>query len=300
MPTAISATRSEWRAVNGDLASITRANASAMRSRRSSSARSTISAGSQPVTSGCSSVRQNPRSLADREQRVHERRVEPAPAAAPRHRARGPQAARRVEDLDRLREAEDAREQRDLLPRQSVRHPAPVPVLVEAADRRRRLLGQVEHARDLGAAVAARLHELARDVALVADALQVGGAGAQRAAGRDRAQRPDERSRGARPVDQLGRALGDLIVGAEQRGHALGVGRAAGVLEQQRVEEIGADASREPELLGDPHPDHAGADRVAGGLALGDVERVGERADDARKRDVPLHTPVIGSVARTA
>ena len=56
-------------------------------------------------------------------------------------------------------------------PRSPSGMPAPVPVLVEAADRRGGLLGEEQHARDLGAAVAPGLHEAARDIALVADAL---------------------------------------------------------------------------------------------------------------------------------
>jgi hypothetical protein len=62
IPTAISATRTECEAVNGDFASVTRANASAMRSIRSSPARSTRSPGSQCDTSASASDPQNARS----------------------------------------------------------------------------------------------------------------------------------------------------------------------------------------------------------------------------------------------
>ena len=64
-----------------------------------------------------------------------------------------------------------------------------------------------------------------------------------------------------------------------------GVGRAAGVLEQQRVEERGAHVVAERELLGDPHPDRERADGVPGRLALGDVERVGERPEHLGERE---------------
>ena len=83
---------------------------------------------------------------ADGQEGVDERGIEPAPAPPARDLARRLHAAGRVEDLDGLGEAEDPREQRDLLPREPVRLPAPVPVLVERADRRRRLLAEVEHA----------------------------------------------------------------------------------------------------------------------------------------------------------
>ena len=109
--------------------------------------------------------------VAEAQERVDQGGVEPAPAPAQRHRARGLQALGGVEDLDRLREAQDPGRQRDLLAAQTVGHAAPVPVLVEAADRGRGLLGEEQHPGDLGAAVAAGLHELACDLALVADAL---------------------------------------------------------------------------------------------------------------------------------
>ena len=76
------------------------------------------------------------------------------------------------------------------------------------------------------------------------------------------------------------RRLGAAVVGREQRRHAVGVGRAAGVLEQQRVEQIGALGRVQVELRGQAHPDQAGADRVTRRLSLGDVERVRKRADD--------------------
>ena len=109
---------------------------------------------------------------AEAQEGIDERRVKPAAAPALGDRARGLDAAVGVEDLDRLGEAQDTGRQRDLLAAQAVGHPAPVPVLVEAADRRGGLLREEQHARDLGAAVAPRLHEAARDVALVAQGSQ--------------------------------------------------------------------------------------------------------------------------------
>jgi hypothetical protein len=65
-------------------------------------------------------------------------------------------------------------------------------------------------------------------------------------------------------------------------------------LAEQRVEEVGALAGGELDLLRDAHADHARAQRVPGGLALGDVERVREGPDDPGERNV-LHSPVIGT-----
>ena len=183
---------------------------------------------------------------ADRQERVDERRVEPAPAAAPRDlRARPstPPAAWKISTVwarQRIRASSGISS-----PREAVGLPAAVPVLVERADRGRRLLAEVEHARDLRAAVAARLHELARDLALVADALEP-----RDALARSSRRAPRCAATSACACHGLDQStsfdvrLAALVVGAEQRRHPLGVGGAARVLEQQRVEEVRAQRRR--------------------------------------------------------
>ena len=231
-------------------------------------------------------------------QRRHEVGVEPLAAAARRDRARRVGAALAVEDLRRLREAHDARQQRDLLAAQPERLPVAVPVLVERPDRVGGLGLEPEQERDLGAAVAARQHQRARDLALVLDRLQPAGAGAQRPLRGDGPQRPHEGGDRARPVRALGRALGLVVVGVEQRGHLGRVRRAARVLHQQRVEQVRAGGRVEPELVGDPHADDARAHGVPGRLALGDVEGVREPADHARHADSSRDSCVpIGGVS---
>ena len=122
--TAISATRAEWLAVNGDFASITRANArrSGRCARRPRRARGR----GAPRRRRRARRERGPEAAvaADRLERAHERGVEPAPARR-RATAARPHAARGVEDLGRLGQAEDAREQRDLLPAQAVGIPRP-------------------------------------------------------------------------------------------------------------------------------------------------------------------------------
>ena len=279
--TAQRATSAEWRAVNGDLASITRANASATRSSRSSPAVSTRSAGSQSATGGTargsSSGAPERAVVAHRQQRVDERGIEPAAAALERHRERAGQAERAHEHLERLRQAQDPAEQRDLLAAQPERLAGAVPVLVERADRLRGALRQLEHARDLGAALAARADHLARDLVLLREPAHLPRLGQRPAAGGDRAPRVQRQRAAARPVGDLHRALGRVVVGGEQRRQPGRVARAAGVLEQQRVEQRRALLLPQADLLGQPHADRGRADRVAGRLALGDVERVRER-----------------------
>src|SRR5215203_5841287 len=84
---------------------------------------------------------------------------------AGRRPARGRTTARGMEDLDRLGQAEDAGEQRDLLALHATWLATAVPVLVERADGVRRRLAQPCQQRDLRAALAARLHQQPRDLA---------------------------------------------------------------------------------------------------------------------------------------
>ncbi len=293
--TAQRATSLEWRAVYGDFASITRANASATRSSVASSAVRTRSTGSHAATAGTarasSSGRQNARSSRIESSASTSAGLEPAVAALERHRERAREPDRADEDLDGLREAEDAAEQRDLLAAQAERLAGAVPVLVERADRGGGRLGQLEHAGDLGAALAARADQLARDLLLLRDPAHLARLGERAAALGDRLPRVDRARGRPRPVGDLHGALGRLVVGGEQRGQARGVARAAGVLEQQRVEQRGALLLGQADLLGQPHADRGRADRVAGRFALGDVERVRQRTEDLRQGDGERHTP---------
>ena len=164
IPAAVSATRSEWREVNGDLASTTRPKASAMRSRRSSSARTTCSGGSNAatwaVTSGAATRCQNAESRGDVLEEPHERRVEPGAATAANDVCGRLRPAGREEDLRRLRQPDEPAEQRDLLAAQAGRLASPVPVLVGRGHRDHGRVGEGQELEDLGAAIAAQPDEL--------------------------------------------------------------------------------------------------------------------------------------------
>ena len=95
--------------------------------------------------------------------------------------------------------------------------------------------------------------------------------------------RPDQVLREARPVDRLDALLEPEVVAAEELADLGRIRRAARVLEQQRVEERRAGIVVEPEPVGDPHPDQAAPHCMAGRLALGDVERVGQGRDHVRQ-----------------
>ena len=268
-----------------------------MRSRRASPACSTRSSGSQAETSGSASDSQNATS------RRHAPSVStsagsnqpPLRFRAMLQAASTPPAAWKISTVcarQTMRASSGISS-----PRRPRGWPRPSQCSSRRADRLRGLDREADQERDLGAAVAARLHQRARHLALVLDRLEPPAAVAQRAVGGDRAQRPHEGRQPPGPVDALGRALGDVIVGAEQRRHAGGVRGAAGVLEQQRVEEVGAGRGVEAELLGEPHADQARAQRVAGRLPLGEVERVRERADDLRQPDRARFLPHAAAVS---
>lgn len=116
---AISATRSECRAVYGDLASITRANALAIRSSASSSARTTWSGGldlaHELVHLVRGELRPELRVALDRLEHAHKLGIEPGATPLARHADGGCEVLADGEDIDGLRETENAPEQGDLL-----------------------------------------------------------------------------------------------------------------------------------------------------------------------------------------
>ena len=171
---AIRHVRSEWRYVHGDFASTIAGEGvgdlvAAARRRRRAARSSRLPA--REVAARRASPRRRGRGGARRARRRAPGRTSRR-GAARATRAGGVDAAGGVEDLDGLREAQDAAQQRDLLAAQPARLAAAVPVLVERPDRLGGASVEPEHARDLGAAVAARLHQRARHLALVLDRQQ--------------------------------------------------------------------------------------------------------------------------------
>jgi hypothetical protein len=207
-----------------------------------------------------------------------------AAAGAGAHLRHGRRAAPLgVEDVDDLCEQRDRRVRRDDVAAKPEWLPCAVPMLVKAADavldpdRKSHLRG------DVGPAMAARLDEFAGNVAAVlqnvddrSDAL--GQARLRAGVRKDEAQRGGEAA-----VDGFETALEADVVGEIERADSRGVATAAEVLEEQGVIEVGQCPPVETGRLADVHADPAGADAVAGRLALGHVERVAERADQLRQ-----------------
>ena len=105
--------------------------------------------------------------------------------------------------------------------------------------------------------------------------------------GAHRAGDVEHRVREPAPVDRLHGPLGPKVVRAEKGGHPGGVARATDILEQQGVEQLRALLLREPQALGDGHPDIAGADGVPLGLAFDHVQDEGQRREHLRVPECP-------------
>ena len=171
--------------------------------------------------------------------------------------------------------------------RDSRRRPSARP----SRESRRRLFGEADHPRDLRAALATD-----REDALAA---------AARPEQREPAKAPQLRDqpaaaadvcqayascRAAPPVAQPDGALDFLIVAAEQVVHDGRVARAAGVLQQQRVQKSTRSGGRRPQGLGDAKADRAVARRGRAGDPRSDRARVRARPGPARRAGRPSST----------
>ena len=175
------------------------------------------------------------------QKRVDEVGIEPVPAPSLGDRPRGAHAAVGVEELDGLGQADDAAEQRDLLAAQAVGLAVAVPVLVERADR----LGRLPERSSMRAISAPRSQRACISERVTSPSARIARRrSVRRAPDACGPPRPHERRRAAAPSPRASRSAWPAVVGAEQRRHARRVGRAAGVLQQQRVEEVRARAGR--------------------------------------------------------
>ena len=92
---------------------------------------------------------------------VDESRVEPTAASLPSHVDRGVDAVLTPVHLERLREQQNPRQQRDLIARHADRMPESTPVLIDVRDSLACGPRESKNERDLCTAFAARLNDLA-------------------------------------------------------------------------------------------------------------------------------------------
>ena len=94
-------------------------------------------------------------------------RIEPRPRPVPGFAQRRLGTVRDVKHVDHLRHQRDARIDRDRVAAQAQRLAAAIPMLIEIFDAVGDRLGETHFAGDIGAAMTARLDQLARDLAAV-------------------------------------------------------------------------------------------------------------------------------------
>ena len=166
-------------------------------------------------------------------------------------------------------------------------------MFVHRADRLGHALGEPDHPGDLRAALAAH-----REDALAAaarpehrEAAETTQLGDERAALADVFPGIGQLLRHAPPVAQPDRALHFLIGAAKEVVDDRGVARAAGVLQEQRVEEIGLLGRRQTERLSDAQADEAASGRMAARMSLGQIERMRQTFENARQPKARVTDP---------
>jgi hypothetical protein len=151
-------------------------------------------------------------------------------------------------------------------------------MLVEALDSLCHGFGKTHHAGDLGPALTAGLHQLARHLAAVLEGAHDGAeALCEPSLQSGMGQHEAERLRQA-AVDQLEIALEDPIIGKIELADAGGIAAAADVLQEQGVVEFRQVGIAQADLPADMHSDPAAAHAMPSWLAFGQIERMAERA----------------------
>ena len=289
--------------MNGDLASMMSAKARATPSSPSSSTSIARSEGSPPRRHprrrrAAAPTTDHPSTSRARCARASGRTSVPLRSRTTRCAAATPPASWNTST--RLREVGDAREQRDVLGRETARVAAPAPVLVERADRVGGRGGEAELERDRRAAVAADLDQLARRSGVRAMATNCRARSSDAVARRHRARRLErERARGACQSTAFMRGFTAWSSAANSAAIRAGVARAAGVLQQEGVVERGALLDVEADRLGEAHADETGPHGVPRGGALREVEGARERGQHLGEADPPLNPELRGDAART-
>ena len=182
---------------------------------------------------------------------AHQLRIEPgAGRGVPTSRIAASRSELVLQHVDHLRHQRDARIERNFDAAQSVRQAAAVPVLVEILDALRDRLAEPHLARDVGAALAARLDQFAGDIAAILEdvdqrAKSFGQAGLQSGMGEHEAKRLRQAA-----VDLLEVVFELDVVGQIELADPRGIAAAAQILQQQRVVQFPQLEFAEPELAG--------------------------------------------------
>ncbi|MOA03465.1 hypothetical protein D3C78_1229740 [compost metagenome] len=186
-----------------------------------------------------------------------------------------------MEHVQHLRQQRNARGQRNGLALQAQRPAGAIPVFVQRLDAGGHAAVETQLARDVGTAMAAGADQLVGHFLAVAQHVEDGLRALAPAAGVGAGVAEHEaqhlRQAGA---DQLEILFELAVIGEIQLADARRVAAAAQVFQQDGVVQIPQLRRRQPQRLADVHADPAATDAVAFRLALGDIQRVAERADE--------------------
>jgi hypothetical protein len=185
-----------------------------------------------------------------------------------------------VEHVDHLGQQRDARINRNVLAAHIFRQAAAIPVFVEILNAECDRLGEMHHAGDLGAAMTACLDQFLRRGAGCLEsgdqrADAIGEPGFQPGVGEHETQGLRQAA-----VDVFGVAFEGDVVGQIKLADARRIAAATEVLEQQRVIEFADLLLAQPDFAADVDTDPAAADAMSGRLALDQIERITERAEE--------------------
>ena len=153
-------------------------------------------------------------------------------------------------------------------------------MLVEVLDAFRDRLGEAHLSRDIGAAMAPCLDELAGDLAALEEYVHDGAEAFCKAGLQPRVRKHEAQGFRKAAVDRFDVALERHVISEEQLADARSIAAAAKVLQQNGVVQLRSLCIIETNFFADVQRDPAAADAVAGGLALDHVERMAERTEN--------------------
>ena len=190
-----------------------------------------------------------------------------------------------VEHVNDLRDHADAGKGRDRLTLEAQRAAFAVPVLVEIEDALRDLVGKAHLAGDVSTLMASGLDELLDDFAAVEGDAKDGAETLSQTGLHAGMFQNKAEDTGETRVDELEVAFDGNIVSEIELADAGGIRRAADILEQQGVVEIGKLVVGHAQRAADVEADPAAADTVTCGLTFRQIEGVTQGADELGKAD---------------
>ena len=217
-------------------------------------------------------------------------RIEPSFASVANHSHRCVESFLGDVRFERLRDQQNARQQRNRLARNAGGMSQSAPLFIHERDRLGGVRRKAELRRDGRAALATCLDDLSRHVLRAGDHHEVSNPCKRRAPHPTVLRGAPGKLPPILPIDEAHVALDVLVVRSEQCRHARCVAAASGILEQRRVVERFDLRRRQRDRSSKAHGEHTGAQRMSGSLSFRQVERERERREHFRKANCGIRT----------